>query len=243
MHSSYLTMGFLPTRATWFDWQQALAASRDIPSTRTDKRKESNDQQQQQRRRQLDPSVPRPKPLQNRRNTSPNHKPRNYWKDINNIEKELREQWKSVLIPYSEEKEKKQSIENIADRLLPNDRPPPIPNDTLLAHWQRNDLSWAIRTFGRLYVAELLGGATVIPGKWKLAVREPIVKRVIQLDDNLTQDRPPPSQQQLNELKNVYNMSQQDIEKWGESERWKRRDNRRRRGFWSKEKVVEKLYV
>jgi hypothetical protein len=228
-----------------FDSQHDLTISGDIPSTRTGKRKESSDQKQRQRQQQQQPdvSVPLRRTTQNRRKKASNRKPRNYWKDINNIEKELRDQWKSVLVESSKEDDKNQSTEDIIDRLLPNDQPPPIPNETLLIYWQRLDLSNAIRNVERSYLAESLGGALVVPGKWKLAVTEPIVKRVIELDDNLTEDRPPLLQQQLDELKNVYSMSPNDIEKWKQSRGRTGRYTRRRRGFWSKEKVKERLYV
>jgi hypothetical protein len=189
----------------------------------------------------FDPSFPQQRPLQNRRNTASNRKPRHYWKDIANIEHELREQWKSVLRLPSDEN-KGRSLENIS-RLLPNDQPPPIPNETLLTYWQRNDLANAIRNLGRPYLAYVLGGATVIPGRWKLAVQEPIVRCVVDLDENLTEDRSPPSRQQLDRMKERYAMSNKDIKKWAESGRWKRREGRRGKGFWSKEKVINLLYV
>ena len=183
------------------------------------------------------PSLPYQRRLQGRKNTAPTRKPRNYWKNITNIENELREQWKSALLPSSD-----------INHLLPDDQPPPIPSFTLLMYWQRHDLVGVMRKEGRSDLAEWMGGAMILPGKWKDAAKIPIVKRVIELDDFLREDRPPPSPQQLKQLlkdKNNAASSEKDvIKEWNESERWNL-DGRRRRGlgYWSKKRVMKELCV
>jgi hypothetical protein len=89
------------------------------------------------------------KPKQKRRKMKKPRRPSAFWADIGNMEKELRLFWKSVHVP-------------IDDSL-----PPPIPNEALLNHFERHDLRYAIAHMGgRGCVAERLGGATLIPGKW-----------------------------------------------------------------------------
>lgn len=55
-------------------------------------------------------------------------------------------------------------------RTINPDRPPTIPSEYLLNFFNRNDLRWGIAQMGgRENVSYLLGGARVIPGKWKYA--------------------------------------------------------------------------
>ncbi len=80
-------------------------------------------------------------------------RPSSFWADLNNIESELRKFWKTLNVPIS-----------------PKD-PPPIPNEALLNHFERNDLRYAIANMGgRESVSMKLNGAKLIPGKWTQAV-------------------------------------------------------------------------
>jgi hypothetical protein len=233
-------------------------------------------------RRELLSRTGRPyrRPLQQRRSItrsgSWNRKPRFYWKDVHNIEHELRQQWESALLMRQsgdDDKDKNDrrydDLTGILLKLLPTDRPPPIPNEALLNHWKRNDLRAAIRQFGRPYLAELLlleqygmddnsrdGPAVdpalidsiIVPGKWKEAVQWPIVQHVVQADDRLFMDLAPPSSQRVKLMKESYNMTEREIEEWMQDGRWQYRNNtsqadsgRREKGYWSEQTVIEVL--
>ena len=89
------------------------------------------------------------KPKQIRRAMKKPRRPSAFWADINNIEHELRLFWSSVNVP------------------IDTDKPPPIPNEALLNHFERHDLRYAIANMGgREFVAKRLGGARLVPGKW-----------------------------------------------------------------------------
>jgi len=95
------------------------------------------------------------KPKQKRRKLKKPKRPRAFWKDINNIESELRLFWTSINVD------------------IPFTDPPPIPNEALLNHFERHDLRYAIsNNGGRVVIAEKLGGANLIPGKWSDAVKD-----------------------------------------------------------------------
>lgn len=90
---------------------------------------------------------------QKRRKLKHPRRPSSFWADLNNIESELRKFWKTLNVPIS-----------------PKD-PPPIPNEALLNHFERNDLRYAIANMGgRDSVSIKLNGAKLIPGKWTQAV-------------------------------------------------------------------------
>jgi len=81
--------------------------------------------------------------------------PRGYWADINNIRTEILAFWSSLSIPIPISEQSK----------------PPIPNESLLNHFLRHDLRYGIASHGgREVVSYRLGGARVMPGKWKEAV-------------------------------------------------------------------------
>jgi hypothetical protein len=135
-------------------------------------------------------------------------KPKGYWLDISNIEKELRDQWKYVNVTVEEQ------------------QPPPIPNETLLNYWKRHDLrSVIVQSGGRDYLAEDLGGAFIIPGKWSEAKKNAWVKQLLAADPNLDPDLPPLSPQQLKS-------------KGRKVSSWAHQSTRKTRGYWSSEIVV-----
>jgi hypothetical protein len=223
-------------------------------------------------------SLPYRRPLQQRRPSAPtkggpcNRKPRFYWKDVQNIEQELRGQWEAALMLGNrgdDDVERNDGAAALLHKLLPPDRPPPIPNEALLNHWKRNDLRAAIRQFGRPYLAELLllerrgddgdqrvgpavdaalTDAMIVPGKWKEAVRWPIVRHVVQADDSLCMDSAPPSSQRVRLMKDTYNMTEKEIEEWMQGGRWQYRNStthgeagRREKGYWSKKTIMNAL--
>lgn len=143
-------------------------------------------------------------------------KPKGYWLDISNIEKELRDQWKYVNVTVEEQ------------------QPPPIPNETLLNYWKRHDLrSVIVQSGGRDYLAERLGGAFIIPGKWSEAKKNAWVKQLLATDPNLDPDLPPLSPQQLKSIGRRASSSSS-----GNVERWAHQSTRKTRGYWSSEIVV-----
>jgi len=94
------------------------------------------------------------KPKQIRRQLKQPRRPRSFWSDIHNIEAELRKFWIDLNVP------------------IPKNEPPPIPNEALLNHFERNDLRYAIANMGgRDVVSYRLNDAKLIPGKWTLAVK------------------------------------------------------------------------
>ena len=74
------------------------------------------------------------KPRQKRRQQSTRtRKPRFFWHDEQNIEKEIISCWEELNVPIQ--------------KYYP-DQPPPIPSEFLLNHFNRNDLRWGIAQFG-----------------------------------------------------------------------------------------------
>ncbi|OEU23233.1 hypothetical protein FRACYDRAFT_233403 [Fragilariopsis cylindrus CCMP1102] len=86
-----------------------------------------------------------------------NRKPRGYWKNITNIEYELRTLWTEKAIQISDNAvDNDDNNDNDNDKLLINLLyPPPIPNEALLNYWNRHDIRNAIRSYGgRTLLAE-----------------------------------------------------------------------------------------
>lgn len=100
-------------------------------------------------------------------------KPRFYWHDEENMRLELKSFWEDDLnVTISE--------------YYPNELPP-IPSEFLLNHFNRNDLRWGIAQIGgRETLSHVLGGAFIIPGKWKEAKKLGIIQRLMHLIDDDT---------------------------------------------------------
>jgi hypothetical protein len=160
---------------------------------------------------------------QHRVNTAATRKPRNYWKNIQNIERELRNQW-MVALGCDVRSDQSQQY-------LPVNKPPPIPNYTLLYHWERNDLATVVRNVGILELSYELGGATVVPGKWKEAVKLPLIQHIVELDEELSLNSPPRSPQQRKNKTEVHNFDQGSTTISGTKKR-------KKRGYWSKKTII-----
>ncbi|KAL7517674.1 hypothetical protein ACHAWX_002581 [Stephanocyclus meneghinianus] len=103
-------------------------------------------------------------------------KPRNYWHSTSNLRNELTSFWKEYGVPL---------------HTINPGRPPPIPSEYLLNFFQRNDLRGAIaQNGGRENVSHLLGGAKIIPGKWKEAVEMEEVKYLLPFMTSLLKNEP-----------------------------------------------------
>lgn len=102
------------------------------------------------------------KPMQIRRIPT-KRKPRFYWQSTTNLCNELALFWEQHSVPI--------------DKLKP-----PIPSEHLLNYFKRNDLRGAIASYGgRERVSTLLGGAKIIPGRWKDALEMEEVKCLLPL--------------------------------------------------------------
>ena len=102
------------------------------------------------------------RPIQKRSSPRRPRKPKLFWKNPENIRKELHLFWKEL------------GINNSDDQLY-------LPNEHMLNYFKRNDLRAAIYQIGgRESLAHMLD-AQVIPGKWIDAVELDIVKQVLPL--------------------------------------------------------------
>ena len=180
-------------------------------------------------------------------------RPSTFWADIDNIETELRTFWSSVNVP------------------IDPDLPPPIPNEALLNHFERHDLRYAIANMGgRIVVAEKLGGAKLIPGKWFEACSTSKEVQCLLKPDNpagagLTRKNPPIAphfKRVLAEVvKQTRKIKSQDVGhdkdeeegmkyddtvihhlRYQAGERWAHRSNRNPRGFWDEDVITKELY-
>lgn len=113
----------------------------------------------------------RPPPPPKRRRV--NRRPRYYWSDLSNLQKELQLFWDEFGVNTGV--------------------PPTIPNEVLLSFYRRHDLRGAIASHGgRESVSDRLGGAPIMPGRWVEAAQESTeLQQLIALDEQLSAQRPP----------------------------------------------------
>jgi hypothetical protein len=159
-------------------------------------------------------------------------RPKNYWKRKTNLQLELRQLWESV---------------NVS---IPQDQPPPIPNEALLNYWGRHDIRAAIVTNGgREELAEKLGGAQIIPGKWVNASQTPFVQELVASDPKLHAYMPPISPQQLKQITGTTADDSTEIEmeidvlQNPQRQRWAYQDGRHPKGYWDQQMVIQELYL
>ena len=173
------------------------------------------------------------KPKQVRRKFSRPRRPSAYWQEIENIDSELRSFWESIGIDVNDES------------------PLAIPNEALLNHFDRHDLRYAIANFGgREYVAQRLGGAELISGKWNEACRHPYIEALLSPDNTagkgLSKSVPPIAPHVKRALARIaeQNGKNSDLHqlRYRQGERWAHQVTRKPRGYWSEEKVLEELY-
>ena len=142
------------------------------------------------------------KPRQKRSPPTRPRKPRFYWQSLDNIKKELYIFWDEVNVTIN------------------TNNPPPIPSEQILNTFHRNDIRWAISQMGgRESVSHRLGGAIIIPGKWKDAMKFTEVKQIL---PSVTNVGLKPSSTMLS------NNSTRRVQT---------------KEFWSKEKVIKELYI
>lgn len=159
-------------------------------------------------------------------------RPSNYWKRKKNLLFELRQLWINV---------------NVS---IPQGQPPPIPNETLLNYWGRHDIRAAIVTNGgREELAEKLGGAEIIPGKWVDATQTPFVQELIASDPKLHAYIPPISPQQIKQTITTTANDNTEIEmeihvlQNPQRQRWVYQDGRKPKNYWDQQIVIQELYL
>jgi hypothetical protein len=174
-----------------------------------------------------------------------NRRPKYYWTDLKNVERELREFWIS------------------SEVIAAKGEPILIPNNQLLNHYQRHDLRAAIYAYGgRECLAASLGGARIMPGRWTDAVQEsPELRKLLQMDPTLSTERPPFSPRQgdtsvdddidtdtsdgndVDNDEDDLEGAQKNQEETIRSGRWLHQSGRKPKGYWSLRVVIQELYV
>lgn len=157
-----------------------------------------------------------------------NRKPSGYWHKIDNMERELREFWR---------------VDCQVD--VDPSVPPAIPSNLLLSHFGREDLRNAIAVRGSDYLAKKLGGAEIIPGKWKEAVKESTIVQELIRNENygLHPEMSPLSPQQKKALMAneetalvVHDLEERNKRRWKHN-----RENRRPKSYWTTQIIVQHL--
>ena len=163
------------------------------------------------------------------RRKSRNRHPRHYWQDVKNVETELREFWTSL------------------GATLPCNKPPPIPNEALLNHFERNDLRYAVVSYGgRKSLSARLGGASIMPGRWTVAVQSsPQLQQLLSnASHGLSPDLPPLSPQQKKQerfIQSRFEQKQSSLSEMRNQTRWNHSEGRKPRGYWTIELVIREL--
>eukprot|EP00979_Chaetoceros_neogracilis_P002113 scaffold378_cov270-Chaetoceros_neogracile.AAC.2 len=170
-----------------------------------------------------------PKRKQKRRKFTNTRRPSAFWADIGNIENELRLFWDSINVP------------------MDNNAPPTIPSESLLNHFERHDLRYAIANMGgRDFVSEKLGGARLVPGKWFEACEtSEEVKCLLKADNpagvGLNGKIPPIAPQAKRSLAKMAKSEKgadydANILRYQAGKRWAHHSSRNPRGFWNEAK-------
>ena len=153
-----------------------------------------------------------------------NRRPRHYWADIDTVKDEFRLFWIHLGVTP--------------------DQPPAIPSESLLNHFGRNDLRYAIVSYGgRKNLSKRLGGARIIPGKWTTAIKtSPEVQQLLRnaTANGLSPDRPPLSPQQQKQLAATMPLNQTTLVKVT-TPRWAHREGRKPKGYWTMALVIQEL--
>lgn len=157
------------------------------------------------------------KPRQKRSAPTRPRKPRFYWQSLDNIKKELYIFWDEVNVTIN------------------SNKPPPIPSEQILNTFHRNDIRWAISQMGgRESVSHRLGGAIIIPGKWKDAIEFIEVKQI------LPSAAPVGLKRTNSTVKQAKALSLVPLSTMLSTNSTRRVHTKE---FWSKEKVMKELYI
>jgi hypothetical protein len=148
-----------------------------------------------------------------------------FWKDINNIESELRKFWEDVSVT------------------IDSTKPPPLPSEAILNHFERHDLRYAIANMGgRKEVARKLGDAKLIPGKWFDAIKCDEIQQLL-LPSNpasagLCKKFPPPNPSLKRTIESLSHPNDIHALRYQNGERWTHKTTRNPRNYWNSEDVV-----
>jgi len=184
------------------------------------------------------------KSKQKRRKMRQPRRQSSYWQNMENIEKELRLFWTDQL--------------NVS---ISKKHPPPIPSESLLNHFERHDLRYAIANIGgRPSVSYRLRNAKIIPGKWSQAVHLKEMKELLHPKNKagrgLSVGHPPISPQvkrKLNKDKNrqhkiknsqtgVHGYAQEFSGRYQGDQRWAHKKSRNKKGYWNRSVVIKELF-
>jgi hypothetical protein len=170
----------------------------------------------------IDNCDPTTETTENTKPMTPSRKPKYYWNDIENVKHELIHFWKLLNVTSFSESQ------------------PPIPSEALLGHFERYDLRRVIAKYGgREDLSRLLGNVAIIPGKWKVAVRDSdIVQELLRnTSHGLQRDLPPLSPQQR---KTYAILPTQDRS----HNRWSYKDKATRKPlkYWTRSRTLQSLY-
>lgn len=158
------------------------------------------------------------------RQKSKNRHPTGYWQNITTVENELRQFWSTLGVTISRD----------------DDEPPPIPNEALLNHFERNDLRYVVVSHGgRKPLSEKLGGARIMPGRWTVAVnKSPELQTLLKnATHGLSPHVPPLSPQQKKQQKQV----NKKVSSFRNRVRWNHSPARKPKGYWTIEMVLKEL--
>jgi len=143
------------------------------------------------------------------------------------------------------------------------DQPPPLPSEYLLNYFNRNDLRWAIAQMGgRENASHLLGGAKIIPGRWKEAMELEEVKYLLHRMEEYDEYNPQETEsEQIREIRtqqsrglmhtgsthndasaNANSTANLKLASLVSSSKSLSSMEMRRKEFWSKEKAIRELY-
>jgi hypothetical protein len=165
---------------------------------------------------------------QKRRQTR-NRRPRNYWTQPDNVAREIRLFWAKDC-GLGEYYKSSNATLNYDENM--------IPNEGLLNYYGRHDMRAAFASLGgREAVAEQLGGAKILPGRWKEAVDEPQIQALLQIDPALSSEYSPLS---ALDVSSTTTTTEEDNTT---PTRWSHQSDRRPKGFWNKTRVIQELYL
>jgi hypothetical protein len=141
-----------------------------------------------------------------------NRRPKYYWVDSRNLRREIAHFWRDAGVRVER-----------TDPIL-------IPSETLLMHYQRHDIRAAIASNGgRKEIAQTLNCAVrIMPGRWSDAMNEslPELLQLIDLDKTLSYEKPPFA----------------SFKPTRDGSLWMHQSNRRPKGYWSMQTIVQHLY-
>lgn len=160
-----------------------------------------------------------------------NRRPRNYWSNPKNLLQEIQTFW-------------------VVDCGIPsndiNAFPLMIPNEILLHHYGRHDLRAALSSAGgRDTVADLLGGARIMPGRWSEAVQEPLIQVLLKVDPTLSADQSPSAMATTSSTATSATTTATTADTTSQdnnTNKWSHKEDRNPKGYWSLTRVVEELY-